>query len=134
MPWKTAPVLGGLVVLVIASALAPGGVTAGENPWKGYKLSLMDYLAVISEGVEPPCYFTVEYLGDTKERTSPYSATYTVGDEEIRTREELVGKLRKTLRGYPVTIDLRKLFSNQEVRKIHPRRSMPPCVSPTPPT
>jgi hypothetical protein len=38
------------------------------------------------------------------------------------------------LRGYPVISRIRKLLLSQEVRTLHPRRSMLPCASPTPPT
>jgi len=38
------------------------------------------------------------------------------------------------LRGYPGILDVRKLFITQEICKVHRRRSMPRCVSPTPPT
>ena len=42
--------------------------------------------------------------------------------------------LANYLTGYPVIPEVRKLFSFQEVRKTHRRRSMPRCGSPTRPT
>jgi hypothetical protein len=38
------------------------------------------------------------------------------------------------LRGYPGIHEHRNILLYQEVRRIHSRRSMHPCVSPTPPT
>jgi non-haem dioxygenase in morphine synthesis N-terminal len=47
--------------------------------------------------------------------------------------EALQARLR-ALRGYPVIQILRNILPTQETHRIHQRRSMPRCVSPTPPT
>src|SRR5512135_1054132 len=46
----------------------------------------------------------------------------------------LLAHHRRTLRDYPGIYNHRKMLPNQEVRRIHQQRSIPRCVSPTPPT
>jgi hypothetical protein len=47
-------------------------------------------------------------------------------------REGTLGPV--SLRGYPAILNRRKLLPDEESRSTHPRRSMPRCERPTPPT